>query len=500
MRWRCRRCNRVFRSPEIGEVVVKGETRGLVLEESIPRRERRARRKFRRIVAVIVVLVIVGIGVWMGIQEYGLPKVSFTSDSATQEDSGLAREDGEATGRDIEAGQGDKNLTATATAALLATPGPKQAQTSDPIPTSTSFPDQASTPTLVLSPTAYPTPPPILNPSQRHLDEKLYMLELINNERVRAGGSPVVLGDNVATQLHAEAALAGCYASHWGADGLKPYMRYSLADGYQSNGENGSGWDYCIKASDGYAAISSIKAEIRDAVEGWMDSPGHRRNILDPWHRKVNIGIAWDRHNAPMFSHFEGDYVSYEQLPTIESGILSIDGRTKNGATQQDLWDLAVTIFYDPPPIALTKGQLARTYCYDNGRKVAGLRPPAGGGSYSRHSFNSTYHPCPNPYEVAANAPAPRSVAEANRLVSEVNRASAAMPIQSITVPWITSQRWNVNGDNFNIRADISDLLAKYGAGIYSLMIWGRIDSEDVVISQYSIFWDVTPPETYSIQ
>ena len=57
-------------------------------------------------------------------------------------------------------------------------------------------------------------------------------------------------------------------------------MRYSLAGGYQSNGENGSGSDYCIKASDGYRAIRSINAEIREAMEGWMDSPGHRRNIL----------------------------------------------------------------------------------------------------------------------------------------------------------------------------------------------------------------------------
>ena len=33
------------------------------------------------------------------------------------------------------------------------------------------------------------------------------MLELINAERVKAGVPPVVLGDNVAAQLHAEDAL-----------------------------------------------------------------------------------------------------------------------------------------------------------------------------------------------------------------------------------------------------------------------------------------------------
>ena len=526
--WRCRRCNRVFWSPQIGTIDAKWGTKGFVLADSISWRERRsrrkrrrilaarARRKFRRILAAIAVLSFVGIAAWVGIKEYGLPTARSTPDGATQEDSvpvGLDRDENE---NDEEGGGDDLSLTPVATPALLATLAPAQARTSTPVPASASFP--APTPTLtplpistsfpyptatltsVPSPTPIPTPTPVVNPSQRHLDEKLYMLELVNNERVMAERSPLVLGDNVAAQLHAEAALAGCYSSHWGDDGLKPYMRYSLAGGYQSNGENGSGFDYCIKASDGYAAIPSIEAEIREAVEGWMDSPGHRSNILDPWHRKLNMGIAWDRYNAPMFAHFEGDYVSYEQLPTIESGILSIEGRTTNGATQQDLWDMAVTIFYDPPPAALTRGQLARTYCYDNGRKVAGLRPPAGGGSYSRHSFNSTYHPCPNPHNVAANTPAPRSPAEASRFWREAYQASNAIPVQSITVPWITSQRWQVNGDNFRIRADISDVLAEHGAGVYSLFIWGIIDSEDVVLSQYSIFWDVIPPDTYSGQ
>ena len=513
LRWRCRRCNRVFGTPKIGTVDAKSGTKGFVLAESIPWRERRsrqklrrilaarARRRIRRILAAIVILVIVGIAAGVGIKEYGLPTVTSTPDSATQEDSGLAIEDGEATGRGIDAGGEDLSLTPTATPGPLAMLVPTQAQTFTPIPTSTSFSAPAPTPSSVSTiipvptPTPIPTPTPVLNPSQRHLDEKLYMLELVNNERVKAGRDPVALGKNVAAQLHAEAALDGCYASHWGADGLKPYMRYSLAGGYQSNGENGNGFDYCIKASDGYAAISSIKGEIRDAVEGWMDSPGHRRNILDPWHKKVNIGIAWDRYNAMMFQHFEGDYVSYDQLPSIESGILSIDGRTKNGATQENSRDLAVLVLYDPPPSVLTRGQLSRTYCYDNGRTVASLIPP---GNYSANSYKSTHQPCPDPYKVAANATAPRSVSEALRFWREANRASSTVPVQGITVPWITSQRWNVNGDNFNLRADISNILAKHGAGVYSIFIWGIVDSEDVVLSQWSIFWNVTPPDTYS--
>ena len=194
------------------------------------------------------------------------------------------------------------------------------------------------------------------------------MLELINDERVNVGLNPVVLGDNVAAQLHAEASLENCFSSHWGIDGLKPYMRYSLAGGYQSNGENGSGRDYCIKASDGYRANGSAEQEIRQAMEGWMDSPGHRDNILDPLHKKVNIGLAWDRYNFKAYQHFEGEYVEYAHPPLIENGVLRISGTVKNGVEfNDDFRDLGVQVYYDPPPHALTIGQVARTYCYDFG-------------------------------------------------------------------------------------------------------------------------------------
>ena len=231
-----------------------------------------------------------------------------------------------------------------------------------------------------------------------------------------------------------------------------------------------------------------------------MDSSGHRRNMLDPWHRKVNIGIAWDRYNTVLYQHFEGDYVDYDHLPSIKSGVLAIDGRTKNGATIAGSWDLAVQVFYDPPPHMLTRGQLARTYCYDNGLYVAVLRPPAGGGSYSDHAFTSTYQPCPNPYNVSADAAAPRSVTQANRFWLEAYRASEAIQSQSIIVPWITANQWVVNGDRFRVTADVRDLLAKHGAGVYSLTIWGVANGEDVVLSKYSIFYDITPPATYRVQ
>ena len=355
-------------------------------------------------------------------------------------------------------------------------------------------------PTQNLKTTNMPPPMPKTPPSLRHIEEKLYMLELINDERVSAGMNPVVLGDNAAAQLHAEASLENCFSSHWGIDGLKPYMRYSLAGGFQSNGENGSGSDYCIQASDGYRANGSAEQEIRQAMEGWMDSPGHRDNILDPWHKKVNIGLAWDRYNLIAYQHFEGDYVEYDQLPNIERGVLTMSGTMKNGAQLDDDFYSGMQVYYDQPPHSLSRGQVARTYCYDNGFLVASLRQSLSGGwYYDEDEFIQTYLPCPDPYSVSAKARAAHSHDEAHSIWLSAYRESLARQPQTITVPWITAQKWAAKGEEFSIAADLSDVLAKHGEGVYSLVVWGSIGDERVIISQYSLFHDVTAPDTYDV-
>ena len=126
-----------------------------------------------------------------------------------------------------------------------------------------------------------------------------------------------------------------------------------------------------MKPGDGYAPIGSIKREISEAVDGWMRSPGHRKSVLDPKYKKVNIGIAWDRYNEVMFAHFEGDYVEYDVVPTIGNGILMLSGKARNGMRFTGARDLSVQVWYDRPPHRLTAGQLSRTYCYDNGRLLA---------------------------------------------------------------------------------------------------------------------------------
>ncbi|MCY4624818.1 MAG: CAP domain-containing protein [Chloroflexi bacterium] len=344
-----------------------------------------------------------------------------------------------------------------------------------------------------------PTPTPAGPPHLRHLEYKQQMLGLINAERERAGVGLVTLGDNNAAQLHAESGLKHCISSHWGVDGLKPYMRYTLAGGYQSNGENGRGLDYCISASDWVRSLDSLDVEVEDAVRGWMGSPGHRRNILDPTHQKVNIGLAWDRYNINAVQHFEGDYVVYDALPAIAGGTLSLQGTLKNGAVIRGEDDLGVQVYFDPPPHPLTAGQLSRTYCYTNGLQVASLRPPlTGGWFYDTHEFTQEYGQCPDPYAVPLDASAPGSPDEASLHYDAAKAASGSLPPVLHTVPWITAQTWRLGGDSFTVTADINSILNQYGPGVYTIVVWARLMGDDNVVSEYSIFHEVTPPDTYS--
>ena len=317
--------------------------------------------------------------------------------------------------------------------------------------------------------------------------------------------------------------MESCFLSHWGIDGLKPYMRYSLAGGYQSNAENVRGSNYCAgipdwwyslcaavgdvvepagdvctRAADWwYRANDSVEQEIREAIQGWMGSPGHRRTMLNPRYKKVNIGLAWNRHNIAFVQQFEGDYFQYIRIPAIKNGTLTLAGRLKNGARFLSEKDLGIQIYYDPAPRTLSRGQLSLTSCYDSGRLTASLRPPIPETRrYKNDSFTRSYRPCISPHRVPYDTPGPQSYEEANQLWSTVKAVRAAIPEQSITVPWITASDWDVTTETgrFSIKAD----LGRLPAGVYTVVVWATVDGEDVVISEYSVFERVTPPDTYS--
>ena len=344
-------------------------------------------------------------------------------------------------------------------------------------------------------------------PHLRFQDEKQFMLGLINEERRKAGVPEVSLGDNNAAQIQVESAIRDCVSGHWGTDGLGPPMRYSLAGGHQSNRENASGYNYCLSPEEKprYRAIQSLEEELRRHMDGYVGSPGHNDNILDPWHRKVNLGLAWDTHQMWSVQHFEGEYVSCSVPPTIEGTTLNVSCSAKEVLPARGLAQLVV---YDPPPHALTRGQISRSYSYKAGRPVALLRQKARPGyQYLVDEALRTYRSGCTPYDVDPSLQPPSSPEEARILYTSAKLC--IRQIELITVPWLDGEE-TIGGPTITLSHDIGSVLEEHGDGVYTLFVWGCSvadsrgdpcqDDNSMVILEQSIFYGTGPPGTYSLE
>ena len=371
-------------------------------------------------------------------------------------------------------------------------PEPRQTNSPTPLPT--------DTPTQV--PTSTPEPQASAGNSgltSRGLEKsRSLMLDLINQARIDAGLNEVVIGDNPAAQMHAEDMHENCIFAHWGSKGMKPYMRYTLTGGTQYDAENVSGTNYCPPDPDRYIN-QSLETEVREAMDGLMNSPGHRRNILDPYHKKVNLGFSYSRPNLWVVQQFEGDYIEFQELPMIgNDGKLSFSASVKNGAVF-NTDGTGIRIYYDLPPHELTRGQLARTYCYSTGKQiVADLERPLSEYSYYRQGdFEQTDDDlCIDPYQIDIDSSPADSYEESSRLHDEAKRNSSGRS-KSYNAKWLTAVTLNVSENQLSISADLRTVLSENRDGVYTVVIWGEIDDEDVVISNYSIF--VTPDQISSI-
>ncbi|MFJ6903145.1 CAP domain-containing protein [Streptomyces griseoluteus] len=105
------------------------------------------------------------------------------------------------------------------------------------------------------------------------------IVELVNAERAQAGCSPVALNSTLtkAAQDHSADMAAHKNMSHTGSDGSDPGSRITAA-GYQwsAYGEN---------VAYGYSTPEQVMA-------GWMNSPGHRENILNCSFKEIGVGLA----------------------------------------------------------------------------------------------------------------------------------------------------------------------------------------------------------------
>ncbi|MGD9525642.1 MAG: CAP domain-containing protein [Pseudonocardia sp.] len=104
------------------------------------------------------------------------------------------------------------------------------------------------------------------------------VLALVNAERTDAGCDPVVLDDRLtaAAGRHSRDMAAGDFLSHTGSDGDSFADRIRAAGHPSPRSEN----------------IAAGQESAESVVEAWMDSAGHRENILDCSARSMGVGRA----------------------------------------------------------------------------------------------------------------------------------------------------------------------------------------------------------------
>ncbi|MFJ6569215.1 CAP domain-containing protein [Streptomyces sp. NPDC091292] len=161
---------------------------------------------------------------------------------------------------------------------------PPPAGTTAPAPVTTT----PSTPAAPSSPSSTPAQPsqPAVSPASGAPASAApasaavaRVVALVNSERGKAGCSPLTLNAKLAkaAQDHSADMASNRNMSHTGSDGSDPGERITRAGySWSTYGEN---------VAYGYSTPEQV-------MDGWMSSPGHKRNILTCDFKEIGVGLA----------------------------------------------------------------------------------------------------------------------------------------------------------------------------------------------------------------
>ncbi|MER5933543.1 CAP domain-containing protein [Streptomyces sp. NPDC002054] len=154
----------------------------------------------------------------------------------------------------------------------------------------TRTPQQPKPPTATTKPKPNPSTPPAPKPTVPTATKKpttpavptgvaAQVVALANKERAKVGCSPLTVNAKLTTaaQNHSKDMAANSNMSHTGSDGSDPGQRITRA-GYtwRTYGEN---------VAYGYSTPEMV-------MTGWMNSPGHKANILNCSFKEIGVGLA----------------------------------------------------------------------------------------------------------------------------------------------------------------------------------------------------------------
>ncbi|MEU6588033.1 CAP domain-containing protein [Streptomyces sp. NPDC046881] len=147
------------------------------------------------------------------------------------------------------------------TPARRATPAAPAKPRSTPSRTATKAPAPASTPVTV----------------SREAAVEAEVLKLVNEERTKAGYSPLAANSSLTklAESFSDDMAARGFFDHTDPDGRTPWDRAAAAGVTDLGGEN----------------IARGQADAAAVMQAWMNSPGHRANILNPDFKTLGVGV-----------------------------------------------------------------------------------------------------------------------------------------------------------------------------------------------------------------
>lgn len=135
-----------------------------------------------------------------------------------------------------------------------------------------------------------------VNASTERARLELAVHERVNEVRRERGLEPLAFDTDLraVARYHSEDMAEQGYFSHTGRNGSSFEDRYERFD-YRCRVPT-DGFSYKTGGENLFTMQSPVELAPEDvadrAVQGWLDSPGHRRNLLDPDWRREGIGVA----------------------------------------------------------------------------------------------------------------------------------------------------------------------------------------------------------------
>ncbi|MGW6905081.1 sigma-70 family RNA polymerase sigma factor [Streptomyces sp. NPDC054940] len=234
---------------------------GRVASRSQARRRRRIRR--RAVGGVVVAACVAGGGLWY---------FDKTPGSGTEEPTAA------------QAASGAPDVDLSEVSPVETSPSPSKSPSPSASPSKKASPSKSAKPTKKASPTPKPTPRPTRTASSTPQSQPVptdtvgQVVALVNKERSAAGCGPLAEDTllNKAALGHSEDMAARDFFDHTNPDGEDPGQRITAA-GYRwsTYGEN----------------IAMGQQTPEAVMESWMNSPGHRANILNCSFKDIGVGI-----------------------------------------------------------------------------------------------------------------------------------------------------------------------------------------------------------------